>query len=206
MLFGALGDIHGDFDSVRRVLARHPDIPFWLCVGDVGDDRGIYEAVDAPIYWIKGNNESFDRVASADLPAGLHHIPNGTLQTIGDLRVAGLGGTFAPTWYETLASDLPHPKKRTAKASILSDTRRHFVREEVEACKRMTGVDERHSVAVDASISLPAGEFRQLRVGGTPTLVLANRDGVVRKIWVGQLPERAEQEVLELVSGRIAVQ
>ncbi len=35
---------------------------------------------------------------------------------------------------------------------------------------------------------------------------LANRDGVVRKIWVGQLPERAEQEVLELVSGRIAVQ
>ena len=57
------------------------------------------------------------------------------------LRVAGLGGTFAPTWYETPASDLPHPKKGSAKATELADKRRHFVREEVEACKRLAGVD-----------------------------------------------------------------
>ena len=97
MPFGALGDIHGDFASVRRIMRQHPDIAFWLCVGDVADPAGHYEAFDAPLYWIKGNNEGFDAIASGDLPAGLHYLPNGTLRTIDGLRVAGLGGTFAPT-------------------------------------------------------------------------------------------------------------
>ena len=35
-------------------------------------------------------------------------------------------------------ADLPHPKKGSAKATELADRRRHFVRDEVEACKRMT--------------------------------------------------------------------
>jgi hypothetical protein len=47
--------------------------------------------------------------------------------------VAGLGGTFAPTWFDTPAAALPH------RAS--DDKRRHFVREEVEACKRLGAVD-----------------------------------------------------------------
>ncbi|MBA3640043.1 MAG: hypothetical protein M3541_15050 [Acidobacteriota bacterium] len=68
-------------------------------------------------------------------------IPNGTLQTIDGLRVAGLGGTFAPTMYELPASELPHPKKSSAKATELADRRRHFVREEVDRCKAMSNVD-----------------------------------------------------------------
>ena len=141
MRFGALGDIHGDFASVRRIMRQHPEIELWLSVGDVADAAGHYEPFEAPLYWIKGNNENFDLIASGDLPAGHHHIPNGTLQTIGGLRVAGLGGTFAPTVYEMPASELPHPKKGTAKATELADRRRHFVREEVEACRRMKDVD-----------------------------------------------------------------
>jgi Icc-related predicted phosphoesterase len=141
MPFGALGDIHGDFDSVHRIMRQHSEIAFWVCVGDVVDAAGRYESFEAPLFWIKGNNENFDRIAAGDLPAGLHYIPNGTLQTIDGLRVAGLGGTFAPTMYETLAAELPHPKKGSAKATELADRRRHFVREEVEACKRLHGVD-----------------------------------------------------------------
>jgi Icc-related predicted phosphoesterase len=141
MRFGALGDIHGDFASVRRIMRQHPEIELWLSVGDVADASGRYEPFDAPLYWIKGNNENFDLIASGDLPAGHHHIPNGTLHSIAGLRVAGLGGTFAPTVYEMAASDLPHPKKGTPKATELADRRRHFVREEVEACRRMQDVD-----------------------------------------------------------------
>lgn len=141
MVFGALGDIHGDFASVRRIMQRHPDVPFWLCVGDVADPSGAYEPFDSPLYWIKGNNENFDRIAAGDLPPGLHYIPNGSGVSIGGLRVAGLGGTFAPTMYELAPEALPHPKKGTAKATELADRRRHFVRAEVEACKRMHGVD-----------------------------------------------------------------
>ena len=55
--------------------------------------------------------------------------------------MAGLGGTFAPTLYDTPAADLPHPRKGTAKATILADRRRHFMRQEVEACKALREVD-----------------------------------------------------------------
>ena len=140
-VFGALGDVHGDFASVRQIMARHPDVPFWICVGDLAADDGRYEPVDAPLYWIKGNNENFDAIAAADLPPSLHFLANGMATTIGGVRIAGLGGTFAPTWYLTPAAELPHPKKSTARATELADKRRHFVREEVERCKAMTDLD-----------------------------------------------------------------
>jgi Icc-related predicted phosphoesterase len=137
MLIGALADIHGNFDAMRAAMERHPDVPFWLCVGDVASRTGAYPDPSAPLYWIKGNNEDFDRIAAwesgRDMVANLHFIPNGTSRTIGPLTVAGLGGTYAPTWYETAAAALPHKPR--------DDKRRHFVREQVEACKRMRGID-----------------------------------------------------------------
>ena len=141
MLFGALGDIHGDFDSVRRIVARHTDVPFWICVGDVADADGRYEPFPAAVHFIKGNNEGFDAIAGGGLPANLHYLPNGVARTVGGVRIAGLGGTFAPTWYETHAADLPHPRKGSAKATELADKRRHFVKEEVEACKALRDLD-----------------------------------------------------------------
>ena len=141
MLLGALGDIHGDFASVRRIMARHSDVPFWLCVGDVADDQGRYEPLPRPLYWIKGNNENFDLIASGDLPDNHHYLPNAQPAGIGGLKVAGLGGTFAPTMYEVAAAHLPHPRKRTARATELADRRRHFVREEVDRCKALEGID-----------------------------------------------------------------
>lgn len=164
MLFGALGDMHGAFEAARTIVARHPDVPFWVCVGDLATDQGGYEPVGARVYWIHGNNDNFDAIAAGDFPPDLHHIANGTAIEIAGpegpglhaagpapldarstsqvrLSVAGLGGTFAPTWYETPASELPHPKKGTAKATELADKRRHFVRADVEACMRLQGVD-----------------------------------------------------------------
>ena len=141
MLFGALGDVHGDFDSVRLIMGRHQEIPFWLSVGDIADAEGRYEAFPAPLHFIKGNNEGFDALAGGQLPANLYYLPNGTLRTVGGVRIAGLGGTFAPSWFDTPASNLPHPRKGTSKATELADKRRHFVREEVDACKAMDRVD-----------------------------------------------------------------
>jgi hypothetical protein len=152
-VFGVLGDIHGAFDAARAAVAQHPGVPFWLCVGDLASDDGRYESIGAPIYWIHGNNDNFDAIAAGDLPSGFHHIRNGTAIEIAasdgcgtPLRIAGLGGTFAPTWYETAAADLPHGKKGRARASSsraksADDKRRHFVRAEVEACKQLRQVD-----------------------------------------------------------------
>jgi hypothetical protein len=141
LLFGALGDVHGDFDSVRLIMGRHQEIPFWLSVGDIADAEGRYEAFPAPLHFIKGNNEGFDALAGGQLPANLYYLANGTLRTVGGIRVAGLGGTLAPSWFNTPASNLPHPRKGTSKATELADKRRHFVREEVDACKAMDRMD-----------------------------------------------------------------
>ena len=122
-------------------MERHADVTFWLCVGDVADDQGIYEPLPARLFWIKGNNENFDAIAEGAFPQHLHFLPNGRLETIEGLRVAGLGGTFAPTWYDTPADGLPHPPKRRPAATAQADKRRHFVRDEVDACKELRNVD-----------------------------------------------------------------
>jgi hypothetical protein len=167
MQLGAVGDLHGDFDALDRIMARHPDIGLWLCPGDLADDAGNYPAPRAPLYWIKGNNENFDFVAQQPPGAGtipnLHYIPNGVALDAAGLRLAGLGGTFAPTWYETPAADLPpgsgskHRRGaargegvpaseaaragRGAPASKKDDKRRHFVSDEVKACKALREID-----------------------------------------------------------------
>jgi len=137
MIIGAVADIHGNFDALTRAISRHPEVPLWLCVGDLASRSGAYPETTAPLYWIKGNNEDFNRIAEweagAPAPPRLHYIRNGTAVQAGPVKVAGLGGTFAPTWFDTPAASLPH----TAK----DDKRRHFVREEAEACKRLEGVD-----------------------------------------------------------------
>jgi len=162
-------------------MERHRDVPFWLCVGDVATADGRYEPVPAPLHWIKGNNENFDAIADNALPAGLHYIPNGQLKVLGspeglrydgdspegldyELRVAGLGGTLAPTMYDLTAADLPHPKKSSAKATELADRRRHFVREEVEACKTMRAVD----IFLSHEAPRPFRVHRGIDAGKTP--------------------------------------
>ena len=145
-------------------MERHREVPFWLCVGDVADADGRYEPFPSPLHWIKGNNENFDAIASNDLPENLFHLPNGELRTIGSVRVAGLGGTHAPTMYEVAAADLPHPKKSTAKATEAADRRRHFVREEVERCRQIQDVD----VFLSHEAPRPFRVTRGIDAGKTP--------------------------------------
>ncbi len=136
-LFGIIGDVHGNFDALARILDRHAEIPFWLCVGDLASQAGGYPVTQKPLYFIQGNNESFDRLAAfragTESVPKLHFIVNGTAVKIDDVKIAGVGGTFAPTWYETPAAALPVKGK--------DDKRRHFVREEIEAAKRLRNVD-----------------------------------------------------------------
>src|SRR5450830_1587668 len=151
MQIGALGDIHGEFDTVRAIMMRHADISLWVSVGDVASNEGEYFDPPAPLYWIKGNNEDFDVIAEAlagRLPASqLYYLPNGGPHPVGPWRVAALGGTYAPSWYHTPAASLPSSRgRRTSGASLKlgksrDDKRRHFVRDEVVACKALGNVD-----------------------------------------------------------------
>src|SRR5262245_13181885 len=123
MQIGALGDIHGAFDTVLDIMARYPDVLLWVQVGDVASNDGQYFTPPSPIYWIKGNNEDFDVIAEA--MAGhspsptLHYLPNGGAYSVGPWRVAALGGTFAPTWYHSPVAFLPPSRgRRTSSVSV----------------------------------------------------------------------------------------
>ena len=144
MTVGAVADIHGNFEALTRAMDRHPDVPLWICVGDVASRTGAYPSPPRPLFWIKGNNEDFERIAAWEAgepqPPSLHYIRNGTASAVGNLRVAGLGGTYAPTWFETRAADLPHGRGDAAFEKR-DDKRRHFVREEAEACKQLAPID-----------------------------------------------------------------
>jgi Icc-related predicted phosphoesterase len=144
VLLGAVADIHGNFDALSQAMERHPEVPLWICVGDVASRSGAYPAPPRPLFWIKGNNEDFDRIAAWEAgepqPTNLHYIRNGTARNVGTLRVAGLGGTFAPTWFETRAAALPRGRAG-ASFEARDDKRRHFVREEAEACKGLAPID-----------------------------------------------------------------
>src|SRR5262252_7604066 len=123
MQIGALGDIHGAFDTVHDIMKRHSDVPLWIQVGDVASNDGEYFEPAAPLYFIKGNNEDFDVIASAvagrAIAPHLHYLANGGPHQVGPWRVAALGGTFAPSWYHTPASALPPSRGRKTSASTV---------------------------------------------------------------------------------------
>jgi hypothetical protein len=151
MQIGALGDIHGEFDAIEQIMARHAEVPLWVQVGDVASNDGTYFTPPRPLYWIKGNNEDFEIIAAAIAgrpPAqSLHYLPNGGPYEVGPWRVAALGGTFAPSWYHTPAAALPPSRGRRSGSTSIKlgksrdDKRRHFVREEILICKKLTSID-----------------------------------------------------------------
>src|SRR5918995_673325 len=102
MQFGVLADVQGNFEAMRLAMTSHPDLPFWLCVGDLASRTGMYPEPPVPLYWIKGNNENFEEVAAmasgSRVIANLHYIANGTAPRVGPITVAGLGGTYAAAW------------------------------------------------------------------------------------------------------------
>ena len=56
------------------------------------------------------------------------------------------------------------------------------------------------------SLGVPIRDIRQaklssLKISATPTLLLLDREGVVKDVWVGKLSDRGEKEVLRKIAG-----
>jgi hypothetical protein len=63
---------------------------------------------------------------------------------------------------------------------------------------RQYGADNR--LELDAIVSIPAARQRDLKVPGTPTLILVNRAGVIQEMWLGKLDPTRESQVVSAVS------
>ena len=114
----------------------------------------------APLYWIKGNNEDFDRIAAWEAGAraapNLHFIPNGTARA---RRAADASPASAARSRRRGSRRRP----RSCRTRPKDDKRRHFVREEVEACKRLRGVDILMTHEARAAVHRRADEARPAR-------------------------------------------
>ena len=41
MQFGVLADVHGNFEAMDLAMTSHPELPFWLCVGDLASRAAV---------------------------------------------------------------------------------------------------------------------------------------------------------------------
>ena len=150
MQIGALGDIHGEFDDRSP---HHAAAPRRAALGLRRRRRRATTAstqpLDAPLYWIKGNNEDFDvhrraatgsRRADAALPAQRRPVTS-----VGPWRVAGARRHVRA---ELVRHRRPprcrRPKGKGDGAEARQEPRRQaaaFVRDEVLACKALTSID-----------------------------------------------------------------
>ena len=129
-------------------MARHPDVPLWVQVGDVASNDGEYFTPRAPLYWIKGNNEDFDVIAAADRrpPAGADAALSAQRRPA---RGRARGASRRSAARSRRAGTTPRPPRCRRRAAAGSggtaiklgksrdDKRRHFVRDEVLACKAL---------------------------------------------------------------------
>ena len=151
MLIGALGDIHGAFDTVQDIMARHADVPLWVSGRRRREQRRRVLHADARPVLDQGQQRGLRRDRGRDgrpfARADLHYLPNGGPHLVGPVArrrarrhvraelVSHAGrGAAAVARAESDRASLKLGKSR-------DDKRRHFVRDEVLACKALTGID-----------------------------------------------------------------
>ncbi len=124
-MVGFIGDIHGHFSDLFSIFKRYPDVSTWFQVGDLGGEKVEYPEFPSNFYYVQGNHENWDHME--DQKNDPHFLQNGTISTVAGLRVAALGGNYAPTNY------------KKPRQYLVGARRRHFVEEEVY---RLLGQDD----------------------------------------------------------------
>lgn len=129
-----IGDIHGHYDWLFRLMENVKDVVAWVQVGDLGIENKEYPVFPKPLYFISGNHDNYDEIEKLHATPeyarskNLYHIPNGCVYPIENLNFAALGGNYSPKYFYRTRADQKGLR------------RRHYVEAEVEACKALTNV------------------------------------------------------------------
>lgn len=70
----------------------------------------------------------------------------------------------------------------------------------------LDGYLEAHGLEVDLDVPVSEERMDGFRIRGTPTLVLADKRGVIRQTWVGAIPAEREDAVIAAITGETATQ
>jgi hypothetical protein len=101
--------------------------------------------------------------------------------------------TASMPFYARIEQAVRRGHERVRLVAVSSDTR-----------DELDGYLHQHAVQVDQTVPVDVEAAGRLKIRGTPTLVLADRQGVVLETWVGLLPGAREPEVIAKVAGEIA--
>ena len=174
MQIGALGDIHGEFDTVQLIMQRHADVPLWVCGRRRRQQRRrLLHAARAALLH-QGQQRGLRRAGAGDQPAIRRRRRCTTCRTAARTWSAR-GASRRSAARSRRAGTTRRPRRcrrrrgaRRRPASLKlgksrDDKRRHFVRDEVLACKALPGSTVPH--ARSAAAVLPAG--RRIDAGKT---------------------------------------
>ena len=137
-----IGDIHGDFPKIDKII-NNTKADLYLQVGDLAGslnfDEWFYTPFSKPIIFISGNHENYDVLepynrreinnVAWEIEQNLYYLPIGNYVDWEGLRIGGLGGNFAPSRYNLTRDKLDGGR------------RRHYTINEVERLKRAKSVD-----------------------------------------------------------------
>ena len=152
MQIGALGDIHGAFDTVQDIMARHPDVPLWVQVGDVASNDGEYFTPVRAALLDQGQQRGLRRHRERDCRALAGRRRCTTCPTAARTRSGRGASRRSAARSRRAGTTRRRPRCRRHEAGgghgdvvklgkSRDDKRRHFVRDEVLACKALTGID-----------------------------------------------------------------
>jgi len=127
-----LGDMHGEIEIAKRIVDS-TDCDYVLQVGDMT----LYGNYSKPVYFITGNHENWDIIEAIDNGKiefeNLKHINTAEVISLKKgkeiIGVSGLNGNYSPKDYELKRQEL-EGKRRS-----------HFVKDDVERCKKLKNID-----------------------------------------------------------------
>lgn len=100
---GLLGDVHGNFDALFKIMEAHPTVTQWFQVGDLGGEHDTYPTLPSNFQFIQGNHENWDYIRELKNTGNGSYLPNGTLRQYnasGDkFTVAVLGGNYSAKFF-----------------------------------------------------------------------------------------------------------
>jgi predicted phosphodiesterase len=139
-MIGVIGDIHGDFGALFRILESNTKVTHWFQVGDLGGEYLSYPNFPSNFFFIRGNHENWDEIEGLK-PSFMENGGISSFTSHGrPFKVAVLGGNYSSRFYSMQRKELSGAR------------RRHFVEEEVT---KLLNCDEKVDILLTHEAAQP---------------------------------------------------
>lgn len=129
-----ISDSHGDNDNILKWIEKHK-IDAILHCGDIE----TFVNFPVPFIFIRGNHEDQEFISQLYTPESKNkypqvtHLKVGDVKTLWGIRIAGIGGNYAPTRFLL--------DRKTNPSRFGQDRRRHYNHEDFKKASKLYNID-----------------------------------------------------------------